>query len=136
MSKAAVYSLLANDAQLQSLGLASTAVYLAGTTDTPPERPFVALSWGNEQRGLSWDAKNGPRELTIWVHDIPGDYERIDAIISRIRTLLTTSLHVVGLDGYTLTQADWTGNSGDLQDDGHGTFVRTVGFTVVSRVST
>jgi hypothetical protein len=136
MSKAAVYNLLATDAQLQSLGLPSTGVFLAGTTDTPDERPFLALAWGNENRGLSWESQPGTRELVIWVHDIPGDYERIDAIIKRIRTLLSTSVHVEGLDGYTLTQADWTGTSGDLQDDGHGTFVRTVGFTVVSREST
>lgn len=136
MSKAAVYQLIEDDTQLTSLGLATDAVQLAGSMDTPLQRPFIAIQWQEMPQGLSWDRPYGPRRLTIWVHDTPGDYQRIDSIITRLKKLLTESVHVAGADGLTLTQCDWRGDSADLQDDGHDTFTRNSSFDVVARPST
>jgi hypothetical protein len=64
------------------------------------------------------------------VHDEPGDYTRIDEILYRVKSLLPT------LDGQSnglghVVSIEWTGDSEDLADDGHGTITRNTGFSLV-----
>lgn len=115
-----------NDGTLNGLGITDESSF-AVDVDTPQERPFLQLRWGRNGVGLDVATR---RDLTVWVHDKPGDYGRIDSIILRLRTLLP------GLEGTAnglghLMAAEWTGDSEDLADDGHGTIARTTGFLLV-----
>jgi hypothetical protein len=59
--------------------------------EQPPKlRPFVVYHLGSEvPEGTMSSADQRPtrRNVQIWVHDILGDYARIDEILDRIRTV-------------------------------------------------
>lgn len=126
-----IRSALLADAPLATMGVVPEGV-LAGDVDTPIVRPFLNLRWGNTVQGLDVLM---PRELVVWVHDEPGDYSRIDAILPALRRILT------GIEATRWTEAsgqtgwvsviEWNGDSGDLADDGHGTIVRTSAFSII-----
>lgn len=124
--RALIYSELIADPILNILGITDSGTF-AVDVDTPAARPFIQLRWGRNDEGLDVVTR---RTLTIWVHSEPGDYERIDLIIFRIRQLLPTLEarsnglgHLVGVE--------WTGDSEDLSDDGHKTITRWTSFVLV-----
>lgn len=117
---------IANDATIASLGVVPEMVQ-AGDMDTPSGRPFINLRWSVTTPGL---ATVDYRDLTVWVHDEPGDYDRIDRIIRRIRSILADKVGVAHSYGY-LVVVEWNGDSEDLVDDGHGTITRTTSFRIV-----
>lgn len=123
----AVQTLLESDATLVATGVG--AVYASNATDTPAEQLFLTIHW--EDRTQSFQAR-GPETLVVWVHDKQRDYGRVDQVIIRLITILEAAVHLVGSDG-TLTQATWTGTSGDLFDDGYNTVTKNVSFRVSSR---
>lgn len=117
---------IANDVTLAGLGVVPSGV-LAGDVDTPTERPFIQLRWGETSPGLS-TVDN--RVLAIWVHDQPGDYTRIDSIIRRIKQIFDGLTPVQHSTGWLL-EIEWVTDSDDLTDDGHGTITRTTTHTLV-----
>lgn len=115
------------DATLTGLGVVSAGV-LAGEVDTPAQRPFLVLRWGDTIPGLDTVDR---KVLVIWVHDNPGSYSRIDSVIRGLKVLfrsMEADQHATGW----LIKAEWVTDSGDLTDDGHGTIVRTTSFNFVS----
>lgn len=126
--RAAIRTAIVNDATLQSLGVVPEAVY-AGDVDTPPERPYVVLRWGST--GNTGIAQVQPRFLTVWVHDKPNDYELVDAIIRRIRTVLAGLIGTAHDTGW-FVDIEWTGDSDDLVDESHGTILRQSRYTLMT----
>ena len=123
-----IYQALVSDAVLNSLGITSSSSF-AIEVDTPQTRPFLQIRWGQNQIGL----KNTPvtrRTITIWAHDEPGDYSTIDAILVRVKALLPMLEGQSNESGH-LVSAEWTGDSEDLADDGHGTITRNASFVLV-----
>lgn len=121
-----VYAAVTQDATIIAAGVVPDGV-IATDVDTPQERPFIQIRWGRNDTGLDVITR---RQVTIWVHDEPGDYARIDLIILRLRQLLPSLVgmsnglgHVVGVE--------WTGDSEDLADDGHRTITRWASFSLV-----
>jgi hypothetical protein len=126
--RALIYGALVNDSVLNGLGINSESSF-AIDVDTPQTRPFLQIRWGLNEIGLKNTAVSR-RTLTVWVHDEPGDYTRIDEILYRVKSLLPT------LDGQSnglghVVSIEWTGDSEDLADDGHGTITRNTGFSLV-----
>jgi hypothetical protein len=126
--RALIYGALVNDSVLNGLGINSENSF-AIDVDTPQTRPFLQIRWGLNEIGLKNTAVSR-RTLTVWVHDEPGDYTRIDEILYRVKSLLPT------LDGQSnglghVVSIEWTGDSEDLADDGHGTITRNTGFSLV-----
>lgn len=118
---------LVNDATLASYGVVAAGV-LAGDVDTPSARPFINLRWGETTPGLS-TVDN--RVVSIWVHDRPGDYTRIDNIIRRIKQVLIALEGTQHTTGW-IVAVEWVTDSDDLTDDGHGTITRTTTHTLVA----
>jgi hypothetical protein len=126
--RALIYGALVNDSVLNGLGINSENSF-AIDVDTPQTRPFLQIRWGLNEIGLK-NTVVSRRTLTVWVHDEPGDYTRIDEILYRVKSLLPT------LDGQSnglghVVSIEWTGDSEDLADDGHGTITRNTGFSLV-----
>lgn len=126
--RALIFQALVADPVLNGLGINSASSF-AIDVDTPQTRPFLQIRWGQNQIGLKNTAVSR-RTITVWAHDEPGDYSTIDAILARVKALLPT------LDGQSngsghLVSAEWTGDSEDLADDGHGTITRNASFTLV-----
>lgn len=114
------------DPTLASFGIDNASSF-AVDVDTPPQRPFLQLRWGRNDEGLDVVTR---RSLTIWVHDEPGDYGRIDSIILRLRQLLPVLEGMSNGAGH-LMAVEWTGDSEDLADDGHRTITRWASFSLV-----
>lgn len=124
-----VYQTIVNDPVLNGLGVVEDNT-ASGDMDTPEIRPFVQLRWGSNAIGLAKTPVTR-RTLVIWVHDRPGDYSvKIDPIIARLRYLLVTLEGLSNGLGHVVA-VEWTGDSEDLADDGHGTITRNTGFSLV-----
>ena len=104
---------------------------LAGDVDTPEGRPFLNLKWGQTLPSFK-NQVTVTTTLAIWVHDVPSDFAKIDAILARLRVLLPS---IVGrVYGTSEVQViEWVNDSADLQDDGHRTIVKVANFTVVGK---
>jgi len=125
--RAVIRTAILADAPLVALGVTPGGT-LSGDVDTPEPRPFLNLKWGTTNP-TPFGGVAQQTTLTIWVHDQPGDYERIDAICRRLRVLLPSLLGLSDLDDY-VSQIAWTGDSGDGQDDGHRTIYRQSNYTL------
>jgi len=129
-----VYSLLVGDTELSALGIGASNIFPSNATDDPPAtQPFLFIRW--EETSPRWGLSNSPGKtsMSLWAHDHGGSYNRINLILERCKEILEAASHVVGSDGYILTQVDWRGASGDLVDDGYKTLTRNHGYEVVSR---
>lgn len=125
--RALIRSTITGDATITGLGVVAAAV-LAGDVDTPGLRPWINLRWSITREGLAQVTR---RDLVIWVHDKPGDYDtKIDPIIRRLRIILPALEGVPHPYGH-LTAVEWVGDSEDLVDDGHGTITRTTSYSIV-----
>jgi hypothetical protein len=127
-ARAALYTLLDTDAELETLGV--QAVYPTNAVDTPAEDCFLVVRWDPTTAAFG---TVGADRVQIWAHDKDRDYGRIDSILRRLRQLLTAQVHLSGADGQTLVTAEWRGESQDLFDDGYQTVARYADFTAVSR---
>lgn len=116
------------DATLNGLGITNQNSF-AVDVDTPQDRPFLQIRWGRNDVALT-KTEVGFRNLTIWVHDQPGDYTKIDTIILRLRALLPTLVGESNGLGFVMA-VEWTGDSEDLSDDGHRTITRNTSFRLV-----
>jgi hypothetical protein len=124
--RALIRQAIINDSIMIGYGINGANAF-AVDVDTPQTRPFLQLRWGRNDAGMS---RVTVRNLVIWVHDEPGDYALIDAILLRLRTLIPL---LVGESNGTgnLVDVTWAGDSEDLADDGHGTITRNASFILV-----
>jgi hypothetical protein len=125
-----VRSAITQDQALIDLGVTPEGT-LSGDVDTPEQRPFLNLKWGQTLPSFK-NQTTITTTLAIWVHDVPADFAKIDAILARLRVLLPA---IVGrVNGSSEVQViEWLNDSPDLQDDGHRTIVKVANFTVVGK---
>lgn len=126
-----VRTAITGDAALQALGVTPEAT-LAGDVDTPQGRPFLNLKWGSNLPSFK-EQVTVQTTLTIWVHDEPADYARIDRILARLHVLLPSLAGVVSGDS-EVQVIEWQQDGPDLQDDGHRTIVKVATFLVVGKL--
>lgn len=125
-----VFSLLTTDTTLNSLGIDANSVFTTHGVDTPQVRPMLILRWGITENVLN-HSPMGARSLQVWAHDEPGDYERIDQILRRVRTLLTTvSAENAGSPDEWVSEIRWERFSDDLSDEDAVTIARNSDFTI------
>lgn len=99
-------------------------VHGSGSLEGSPARPFIMLRFGPTVRGAY--AGTSQTELQVWVHDEPGDYLRIQAILQAVRAALEGVVASAGAH-----VARWQGESQDLADDGYGTITRWASYNLV-----
>lgn len=97
---------------------------------TPKRKPFVIITFGQEliDRRDADQASVTSNYMTLWVHDVPGDYLRIDSILLACQKELVGQVSI----GSAIA-AQWQGNSGDLADDVRGTIVRNSEYRLIGR---
>jgi hypothetical protein len=121
-----VFQAIVDDPTLNGLGITDTSSF-AVDVDTPQARPFLQCRWGRNDEGLDVVTR---RNLVVWVHDVPGDYAKIDSIILRLRELFPTLISQSNGLGWVVG-VEWAGDSEDLTDDGHRTITRNTSFVLV-----
>lgn len=129
-----IYNLITTDVELNSLGINGDSTFLNHSVDTPQVRPLCILRWQATNVGLPNIEELWPhnqRALQVWIHDSinHGDFDRIDASLFRLRTILTglQAVHV-GIDAEWLSCVYWEGDSDDLRDDDMQTISRNSQF--------
>lgn len=128
-ARATLFKVLSEDATLLSLGV--ERVYASGSLDSPEEDTFLVLRQETSEPPAY--ALRAVEHVTVWVHSKGGDYGPVDAILEQVKTVIQGQVHVLGEDGWSLTQADWRGDSPDLVDGGFHTLTRNADFAIVSR---
>lgn len=136
MSRAAIETLLKNDSTL-----AGKVVAVENQWDIK-ERPshtgrFIILRW--EEPNSFGAVKRSSRLLTVCVHspkEFSTDFEAIDQILDRVDKLFDPIEHLVGSDGYTITEIQNSGRSSDFYDEAFNTVYRTGAYAVLYRRST
>lgn len=133
-ARAAVHQLLSSDAMLATLGVEGVfAANSADSEDVAGLGCFLVVRWEDSLRAFGTRAQV---PLVVWAHDHGRDYgQRIQPALERVKDLLGGAVHLAGADGFTLTLAEWQGDSGDLFDDGYNTITRYSTFGAVSRRS-
>lgn len=123
-----VFGALIKDPELNVLGIDANHVWSKGSVEGPQPTPFVVIAWGNVERGF------GPvnsAECTLYVHDDIGNYDTINAIVMRLRSLME-SLAASGPSANWIIDVRWQGDSGELSDDSYKTNMRNASFNVVA----
>lgn len=131
--RAYIAETIANDAGLLALGLPANAVYSAENVDTPSAKPFIVLRWLERDSELA-PHRNAPSQintLDIWCYDARGDYTRIDAMLARLKALLSVIKAQQTETGW-ITCVDWYGDGRDAYDDVWEAIVRTSTYRIVA----
>lgn len=89
----------------------------------PKDKPFIILTFGARVAPIPTAHR---QTVTVWVHDEPGDYLRIDQILAEIRSVLEGQVSSAGAIG-----CRWSGDSTDLADDAYGTITRNSSYDLV-----
>ena len=119
-----LYEVLTTDPTLATL-VPAEQIHGAGSLTKPPaKKPFIIINFGALISGAfpGLDLQN----VTLWVHDEPGSYQRITAALAAIRASLAPDGgrqgRVVGVPG--AIAARWQGDSADINDEGLRTIAR------------
>jgi hypothetical protein len=92
---------------------------------TPAERPFIVVRLDPVAPDIPTAEQ---ADVTIWIHDEPLGYTRIDNLLTLVRASLEGPVTSEGG-----VYASWQGDSPDLADDSRGTIVRNSAFRIAGR---
>lgn len=118
-----MYDLLSNDPTLTALlpgGLFGDRMEF----EVPLAKPFCVLVHEGPFVGIG---RARQARTTLWIHDEPGDYTKIDNALKYACALIESSAPRK-LNGVWLTEAKWEGTSGDLLDEARRTNVKNATF--------
>lgn len=127
MNRSWVYGRMTGDATLMALlpgGVHSTTKI----RETPHEKPFImyrVIAHRPESRGDDRDLTNNENFL-LFVHDVPGDYLKIDAILARLKELFQNAKD----EAAGVSRGTWLEDSEDFRDEDMGTIMRYARFQV------
>ena len=118
--------------QTQSIeNLVEDRIYGSGSLEGAPDvKPFLMLRLEADSPELNdGDAPLiTSRTLTVFVHDEPGSYVRIEQMLAMLRTALVGQVP-------SAVACTWLGDTGDLADDTFKTITRAGTFRLVGGVS-
>lgn len=119
-----IYQTLISDIALAAL-LPQSSIFGAGSIKSPPKvRPFLVIKMDPEIPGPFPGVGRGG--ATLWAHDEPGDYMRLDSLLSAARAALGCAEMPLGQVAQVgAIGIRWQGDSQDLSDSDFGTIVKT-----------
>lgn len=123
-----VYAALTGDSALNALGIDEDSCWAAGSFDGPQPTPFMVVRWNATNRGIG-PVNSAP--VTLLVHDTPGSYDAIRAILRRSREVML-ALAASGTAANWIAAVEWQGDSGDFSDEAYRTITASGDFNVVA----
>lgn len=134
----AFWGLIAHDSVLTAAPWNFTEDSVASSFDldgsrTPPKNPdgyFIIIRTEASPPGVALKTT-----VSVWVHrsrSKGSTYNGINAILDRVMEIMKNAVHVVGVDGSKLTQADFAGLGGEQHDQGYDTLTRYAAFNCLS----
>lgn len=139
MSRAAVFSLLSEDATLASIGGTGFTVVPSQAADQRPndKGAFIVIVWGSQD--FSDEVlENGPQRFDLYVHLpvlVSTDYVIIDRLIDRcdeIFAAVEDGPPVVAGDGWQLNFVGFEGRGPSVSDRGYRTICRRASYAALS----
>ncbi len=114
----AVYERLTNSPEFSALIPPDRVLAGGGINVIPPpeHRPFIVLRFGAESPTEVKPATD--QSLEGWVHDDPGDFQRINEVLGVLKVVLQS------MSGGDIISVVWTGNSEGFPDDSLRTITR------------
>lgn len=96
----------------------------------PKLKPFLSHRLGMEQPEIKDDGITVTASVLgqVWVHDDPGDYMAIDAVLKEVEGFFE---HAAGTAGNSLIRAEWLETSEDFADPEMGTILRWCRFRLI-----
>lgn len=96
----------------------------------PSKKPFVVNKSSTTQPELKDDGRTiaAHTNFQVWVHDDPGDYLAIDAVLKELKGVIEDSA-----GDETVIRGEWLETSEDLEDSEMGTILRYCRFRVVHK---
>lgn len=91
---------------------------------------FFGVQFNSFELKSNYDITAGTLQLSV--HDVPGDYLRIDAALRAARSALRAGIPSPTVRGYC-TSAEWQGDTDDFFDQGLGTIYRQASWRVTCR---
>lgn len=120
-----LFHLVTTDAVINALGITAANAFTSNDAETPQMRPFLVFRFANTTPGIPGEQTVNDRSFQVWVHDDPNDYTRIDDVITRVRSVLTSVFaQYTGTEGQYIHGVEWMGDSEDLADDEQRTITR------------
>jgi hypothetical protein len=105
-------------------------IFAGNSVFTPPhEKPFVVIRMGIQNpTGPVYATGAMDVVFALWVHDDPGDYHRIDLVISECRKALLSASREPGFYEFRYLET-----GADLADDFMSTILKVCRFKAVTR---
>lgn len=133
-----VFTLVANDPEMNGLGYSAANGFTEWAPDSPPAGQFWVLRWGPEVPGLAGARGRGrisSRDVTLWAYDRQQTYDTINACLRRWVALMdsveATRTGMGATDGW-ITSTEWAGDGDDSFDDVYNAQVRSSSYTIVA----
>lgn len=127
MNRAWFYQRMTADATLMALvpgGIHQTTK----VRETPHQKPYLmyrTIAHRPSDRGDDRDIANIENYL-VFVHDVPGDYLKIDAILARLKYIFVDAKDQAA----GISRVFWLEDSEDFRDEDMGTILRYARFSV------
>lgn len=134
MSSGAIWSSLAEDSELATLGVESVHTDYSEEI-RPSEGYFIILRWMGHRR-IESGVKKGPQTLVVWAHqpiEMGNDFTVLNKILRRCREILEDNVpnSDPGLDFISVSHVDYEGDSGNMVDPGFKTLTKNSSFRVL-----
>lgn len=144
MSRAAIETLLANDAVLAGYGIPQWGIFNSHDIKERPRNDglFIVLRWEElsnySQVYTSSAVDRAVRMLEVRVHsprEVSTNFDAIDKVLDRIDKIFLSVEHLAGSDANTVTLIERSGRGADQHDEGFDTVVRSALYAVLYRRS-
>lgn len=99
-------------------------------TDRPDEMPFGVVAFSVESPGLASIRRIA---VDVYVHDERGSYLLVDSALDNVERVCQEMVHVKTARAEIL-QVEYSGRSGDLEDDGFRTMTRYSSFQIIGKI--
>lgn len=136
--RAFLFTLVANDPELNALGYNADNGFSSWAPDSPPGDLFWVLRWGVESEGVPGQRGRGrvtSRDATLWAYDRQTTYDTINAVLKRWQAMIGT-LEAVRTGGDANDGAvlgtTWNGDTEDSYDDIYNALVRASSYTIIA----
>lgn len=129
-----VWNLVSADAGMNGLNIGADSLFAMSAPDSPAAtlQVWAVLNWGIEEPPLGRDTTTRRRFVSVWAYDRQRRYDRIEAILGRVRDLLYPLKAVNYAAGGWITEVTDNGTSEDLWDPAYNAATKNWQLTIVS----
>lgn len=101
--------------------------------DEAPAKPFIVYRLSTTTPGVTARSKYRQTRLEVWVHDVPGSYNKIDGVLSDIEDVFGAVTYASYAEGESISSANFESRSPDLDDTGFRSICKMSSFNLIGK---